>query len=82
MSGEYRMWFERRQRYRILVTGEASALIDAHGDSAYDVAREVMRLARDRGDRASETYYSQVAQRIARLSGREIGLDTATRYLE
>jgi hypothetical protein len=76
------MWARQRSAYHDLVQAEARAFIEAHGDRAYQVAREVMRLARSRNDQKSEKHFSQIALQIARLTNREIGLDTATRYLE
>ncbi len=60
---------------------EASRLLRDHGTDAYDKAREAMRVARQRKNARLETYFAKVAQQVARDSGREIGMDTATRYL-
>jgi hypothetical protein len=76
------MWFRRWRIYREFVQSEAFALLQTHGDEqAYRVARSLMRLARAKGDRKTPKHFSRVALEIARLTNREIGLDTATRYL-
>jgi hypothetical protein len=61
---------------------EADKLITDYGDRAYETVREAMRKAHRRGGHLSERYFAKVAVEIARRSGREIGADTATRYLE
>lgn len=61
---------------------EAARLLRDYGTDAYDKAREAMRLARTRRNARLETYFAKVAQQVARDSGREIGVDTATKYLD
>lgn len=60
---------------------EAERLVRHHGTDAYDVARLSMREARQRKNARLETYFAKVSLEVARLTGREIGVDTATRYL-
>jgi hypothetical protein len=60
---------------------EATRLIRDYGVDAYNNAREAMRLARAKKNARLESYFAKVAQQVARDSGREIGVDTATRYL-
>ena len=61
---------------------EADRLIAEFGSEAYAQAREAMREARHRRNNRLEHYFAQVAVRIAKDTGREIGVDTATRYLD
>jgi hypothetical protein len=60
---------------------EATTLIKDHGEAAYDAARAAMREARNRGDGGLEKFFAKVAVAIAERTGRQIGEDTATRYL-
>jgi predicted adenine nucleotide alpha hydrolase (AANH) superfamily ATPase len=46
---------------------------DYEPEEAYQQARKLMRLSRENGDRAMETFHAQVAVRIAALTGRRIG---------
>jgi hypothetical protein len=63
-----------------LVQSETAKLIEIHGDAAYSVARNATHLARNRADSRSEKFFAMIAVEIARRTGREIGVDTATRY--
>lgn len=65
-----------------VIKEEAERLVREHGAEAYQTAREAMRLARQRKNRRLEGYFSKVALEVARLGKREIGVDTATRYLD
>jgi hypothetical protein len=67
--------------YRHLVRAEASELMLRHEIVAYSIARKAMRTARRRGDARSEKVFAKVAIEIAGRTGREVGVDTATRYL-
>jgi hypothetical protein len=64
--------FRRRE---LVVDAEAISLIRASTDdeAAYQTARDLMRLARDRADHRAETLYAKVAVRIADVTGRRIG---------
>lgn len=63
------------------IKDEAERLVREHGAEAYGAAREAMREARRRKNGRLETYFAKVAVEVARLSGREVGVDTATRYV-
>jgi hypothetical protein len=60
---------------------EAERLCREFGGEAYDKAREAMREARRRRNVRLERYFAKVAVTIAGRTGRQIGEDTATRYL-
>jgi hypothetical protein len=60
---------------------EAERLAVEFGDAAYGKAREAMREARRRKNVRLERYFAKVAVAIAGMEGREIGVDTATRYV-
>lgn len=49
-------------------------------EAAYQTARDLMRLARDRGDHEMATLYTRVAIRIAEITGRAIGKGVSPRY--
>ena len=55
---------------------EAAALISDLGDGAYSEAR---RRAREASSDEMEREWSRVALAVARKTGRQVGLDTATR---
>jgi hypothetical protein len=69
------MRFRRAQE--AVVDAEAISLIRSAADdeAAYQTARQVMRAARERGDRESARLYARVAVRIADVTGRQIGSD-------
>jgi hypothetical protein len=72
-------WFKRR---RELIAAEADELMEAYGNDAYRIARGISRAARAANDARIDRFYSAVAKEIAKFTGFEIGLDTATRYLD
>jgi len=72
-------WFKRR---REVIAAEADEFMEAYGNGAYWKAREVARDARLAGDNRIDRFYSAVAKEIAKRTDFEIGLDTATRYIE
>lgn len=76
----------RRRAREAAVDAEALWLIRAHdtGEAAYQQARDVARLARERGDRDGAWLYARVAMRIADVTGRRIGpIDSGQqRYVE
>ena len=72
-------WFKRR---REMVAAEAGEFMEAYGNGAYWKAREVARDARLAGDHRIDRFYSAVAKQIAKRTDSEIGLDTATRFLD
>jgi hypothetical protein len=74
-------WWRKRREGRNRIAREAEALVALHGDSVYAVAREHrMRALRD-GEQAEHRFWCAVARMIADRTGREVGVDTATRYL-
>jgi hypothetical protein len=70
-----------RQR-RMLIDAEAISLIRSSTDdeTAYQAARQLMRLAREGGDRQAATLYAKVAVTIASVTGRAIGKGVSPRY--
>ena len=64
-----------------VVREEAERRVLEFGTDAYGKAREAMREARRRKNARLEKYFAKVALEVARRTGREVGLDTATRYL-
>jgi hypothetical protein len=74
-------WWRTRRENRNRIAREAEALVALHGDNAYAVAREHrMRALRD-GEQAEHRFWCEVARMIADRAKREVGVDTATRYL-
>ena len=82
-------WLRRRRSKRAtlaaLVEADAADLIHQFGDQAYYEARDRSRAER-RGVISepvrSPRHWSAVKARIADLTGKEVGFDTATRYLQ
>lgn len=72
-------WLRRR---RELVLAEADEFMESYGDMAYRVARTEARSAREQGDRRREKLLNRVCKELARRYDYQIGLDTASRYLE
>lgn len=75
----------RRRAPTSLVAEDAAALIAAYGESAYDQARtraREERLGKTIDGNRPRDHWDSVRREIARLTGRQTGLDTATRYLE
>jgi hypothetical protein len=70
------------RRRRAVIDAEAIRLVRSttSAESAYRSARDLMRLARERGDGADEALYSRVAVRIAAVTGRSIGKGVSPRY--
>ena len=62
-------WLARRRDYRVLVEAEATLLIETEGSAGYYKARQVARLARERGDVAAEKLWGRVARRVADRTG-------------
>ena len=73
------MWWKRLTNKAVEM--EARQMVSLLGDQAYESAREEARRLRGK-DRARSKTLSLVALRIAELTGREVGLDTATRMAE
>jgi hypothetical protein len=72
-------WLRKR---RELIAAEADEFMEAYGNGAYWKARAEAREARKKGDRIGEKFLAKVCIEIAKRTDFEIGLDTATRYLE
>ena len=79
-------WLQRRQEARRLAQADAEALIRAHGTEAYREARERERdvILTDGTTHAGRTpaRWRRVALIVARMAGKKVGVDTATRMLE
>lgn len=75
----FALW-RRHKAYRERVAREAEAVVARYGEAAYDFARsrriETLKLQ----NRADYQFWCAVARMIADQTGREIGVDTATRY--
>jgi hypothetical protein len=67
---------------RLAAKAEADELMEAYGNEAYSIARQLMREARGRGDHPAVRLYSRAKREIAKRTDFPIGLDTATRLLE
>lgn len=72
-------WLKRRQE---LITAEADEFMESYRNNAYFKARKEARAARKKGDYLREKFLAKVCIEIAKRTDFEIGLDTATRYLE
>jgi hypothetical protein len=67
-------FFRRREELDEVIDAETIGLLgEADEEAAYQTARELMRLARERGDHSVERLYGKVAVRIAEITGRQIG---------
>lgn len=75
------LW-RRHKAYRERVRREVDGLIERHGASAYEVARSRRIETLRQPNRAEHRFWCAVAREMARRMGRQVGLDTATRYLE
>lgn len=82
MMALLRAWSRRRLDRDRLVQADARSLVERFGERAYDVARgrvveahrgTVLDLDRPPG------HWTRVKVRVAEMSGREVGVDTATR---
>ena len=62
-------WLARRRAYQALVDAEATRLVEAEGRSGYYKARQVARLARERGDVSSTKLWGRVARQVADRTG-------------
>ena len=76
-------WLRRRQEVRRLAQADAEALIRDHGAEAYAEARWRERdvVLQDGTTHAGRTpaHWRRVALVVARMAGKRIGADTATR---
>jgi hypothetical protein len=72
-------WLRRR---RELIAAEADEFMAAYRNEAYFKARAEARVARNKGDYLREKFLAKACIEIAKRTDFDIGLDTATRYLE
>jgi hypothetical protein len=65
----------RGRAQEVVVDVEAISLIrtSENDEAAYQTARAVMRLAREKHDRSTEQLFARIAVRIADVTGRQIG---------
>ena len=75
-------WLRRRQA-QLLAQADAGALIHEHGGEAYSEARQRERdvILPDGTTHAGRTP-AHCALIVARMTGKRVGVDTATRMLE
>ena len=64
-----RSWLDRLRAYNQLVDQEATALVEREGAAGYYTARQLARLARDRGDPEAAKLWSRIARRVADNTG-------------
>lgn len=84
LRGALGRWFRARRERARLVADDAADLIARFGDAAYSVARDRVRAAREGRTvdaNRPDGHWTEVKLRIADLTGKEIGLDEATRRL-
>jgi len=62
-------WLARRRAYQALVDAEATRLVEAEGGAGYYTARQVARLARERGDVPAARLWGRVARQVADRTG-------------
>ena len=82
--GRVEMMFEFWRRHKIYpgrVRREVEALIDEHGDAAYEFARSRRIATLQQRNLVEHRFWCVVARAIAHRTGRKIGVDTATRYI-
>ena len=76
-------WLRRRQQAERLAQADAAALVRDHGAEAYGEARQRERdvVLLDGTTHAGRTpaHWRRVALIVARMTGKRVGLDTATR---
>lgn len=74
-------FWRRRKIDRERVRHEAEALVEKCGATAYEFARSRRIAALQQRNPAEYRFWCAVAGAIADCTGREIGLDAATRYI-
>jgi hypothetical protein len=72
-------WWRRRNERQKQVIRDADNLMALFGERAYFEA--LARAHREEGQGLDSRYWLAVRREVARRIGKEIGLDTATRYL-
>ena len=75
-------WLRSRRERRAQVERDAAALLNAMGDAAYVEARDRARLHRAMGDKGGDCHWGRVACEIADITGREVGVTSADRFLQ
>ena len=79
-------WLRRRRQAERLAQADAEALVRDHGAEAYREVRERERdvILPDGTTHAGRTpaHWWRVALIVARMTGKRVGVDTATRMLE
>ncbi|MBV6486909.1 MAG: hypothetical protein GHHEDOFH_00846 [Pseudorhodoplanes sp.] len=81
MLGLLGFW-RRRKAYRQQVRRKVEGLIDRCGEAAHEVARSRRIEALQQRNDPEHRFWCAVAHEIAKQTNREVGVDTATRYLE
>ena len=66
-------WLARRRAYNQLVEQEATTLAEQKGGAGYYTARQIARLASERGDISTAKLWWKVSRRIATITGIEPG---------
>ena len=72
-------WWRRRKARQQKVIRDADNLMALFGERAYFEA--LARAQHEEGQGLDSRYWLAVRREIARRIGKEVGLDTATRYL-
>ena len=79
-------WLRRRRQAERLAQADAEVLVRDHGAEAYTEARERERdvILPNGTTHAGRTpaHWRRVALIVARMTGKRVGVDTATRMLE
>ena len=64
-----RSWLTRRRAYQALVDAEATRLVESEGGAGYYTARQIARMARERGYLDAAKLWGRVARQVADLTG-------------
>jgi hypothetical protein len=72
-------WFRQRREAEQRATERAERVIRGLGDGAYSEAR---RSEREALDLETPAHWRRVTLIVARMTGKRVGVDTATRMLE
>lgn len=74
-------WWRQRKSERERIIRQTDELIALHGEGAYSIARDNRIRTLQEQQHREHRFWSAVAKQIAERTGREVVLDTATRYL-
>ncbi len=74
-------WWRQRKSERERIIRQADELIALHREGAYSIARDNRIRTLQEQQHREHRFWSAVAKQIAERTGREVVLDTATRYL-